>query len=179
MGDYLNNDGVKTLWEKIKNLLNDHLKLSGGTMKGDLILKDSLKIQDSLGVTKHVISVHNPGTTESPSTAGDEVVIGAGGNTFIGCGESPINLRNTLQAGLLNGEVYGNNGEVTYISGDSYVIIYTNVNNPEKRSAVSFSKNGSILPLIVGQESDLGLANRQWRYVYAQQYYVDMDGGTP
>ena len=42
---FLNKDGVKTLWAKIKSLVSGKLDKSGGTMTGDLIISDGSKLR--------------------------------------------------------------------------------------------------------------------------------------
>ena len=42
---FLNKDGVKTLWAKIKSLVSGKLDKSGGTMTGDLTISDGSKLK--------------------------------------------------------------------------------------------------------------------------------------
>lgn len=146
--------------------------LSGGTMKGILNLYQQLRIADDLGVNKTVMQLFNPGPADTPQTYGSEVLFGAGGNMFIGAGESHTNLRKALIETPLDGETYSATGERMYVAADGAVYIYANVNNPEKRVAWVLSSNGHVYPMLTGQVSDLGTSAHPWRNVYASGAFI-------
>ena len=125
-----------------------------------------LTLIDDAGIGKKAIQLLNP-TPSSPSTAGSELLFGAGGNVFVGAGESPGNLRTALNESLLSGEVYGATNENTYISSDSNVMIYSGCNTIANRKCIVFNGSGHLYPLIDAQASCLGVSAHPWSAVYA------------
>ena len=158
--------------------LNDYIPWTGGTMVGYLNLYRQLQMTDDADKVKTVIRLYNP-TPETPSAYGSEIVMGAGGNVFIGSGESETSLRKQLlndnADGTItkkDGEIYTSSGERTYISSDAALMLYSNLNTPENRKAVVLSNTGHFYPLITGQESDLGTETQPWRNVYANGAFI-------
>ncbi len=150
----------------------------GGAMTGLLNLYQQLRIIDDAGVYKTVMQLFNP-TPDSPTSNGSEIVFGAGGNVFIGAGESHINLRNALASEdtILDGEVYTNSGERAYGSADADYLIYSNCNSIADRKAVCFDKSGNFYPPITGQSINLGKSTNPFDVGYINEVIGSLTGG--
>lgn len=83
------------------------------------------------------------------SNYGSQLVIGAGGNTFVGSGESTLQLYNALQTETNKkiNETYGKNGENMFISSDGHLYIYSNANQVANRKGLCFSNAGILSPI--------------------------------
>lgn len=129
---YLKN-GVLTPCNDIPaSLIGDYLPLTGGTLTGNLIFK---------GTQMNI--KYNNGTTEFPMIsmyAGDNngagLLIGSGGRTIIGSGESCASLREAL--GTTNDSI-----EQTYVAADDAVNIVTGCQTIANRKTFFFSSAGN------------------------------------
>lgn len=121
------------------------LPLTGGvSMTGSFVQKD-LTLTD--GITdRKIMEIFTDG---SGKNYGHEVVISGAGNMFIGGGESPVNLRNTLQTTvaesgtLATNENYSQGSENCYLTSDGGVYISTACNSIASRKTISIT-NGAI-----------------------------------
>ena len=127
---------------KIEGELGKRVPFSGGTMTGPLNLYRTLRITDDLGVDKVVIQAFNPGNGE---TFGDDILLGAGGNVFVGGGESSSSLRNAILEGDQL-ESYSPTSERAYFSADSDMYFSANCNTIGNRKTISFTGNGDFRP---------------------------------
>lgn len=145
---------------------------SGDSMEGILNLKDELRIND--GVTnRRVILLRNP------ATYGTEVLIGGGGNTFIGSGESYY----TLQEDLQNEEItfaseidYSPTAERLYLSGDSNVYLLANCNNHGSAIGYCISAGGHLIP--TGQSQNIGNSSHPVDVIYAKRLLGNLTGNA-
>ena len=149
----------------------DGLTLGGKT---NLSIASPLKLVDDGGVVKNIISVYNP-TPTSPISHGSEMVIGAGGNTFIGGGEGCTTLRDHLvnilssNGGTLADELaYKSGDEQMYIIADTNLWLYSNCDTVSDRKGILFSKDGELVPLHNGVYN-IGNAKYAWNAVYANK----------
>lgn len=120
------------------------------------------------------ISVYDEG-----SANGSELVVQAGGNTFIGGGEGATNLRTAYQtaSNIKTGEAYANNAERVYITSDNELYLYSNGQTIANRTGVMLDKNGVFRPAIQGQAINLGSSNYPYNNVYGKNIYaINTDG---
>lgn len=104
---------------------------------------------------------------------GMQLVIGAGGNTFIGAGESASTLYTALQtdSNKKKNEEYTKGGENAFISADGHLYLYSNVNQVSKRKGICFSNAGNLIP--VGTDSiNLGLSTSPFNLVGTKCVYI-------
>lgn len=103
-----------------------YLPLSGGTMTGP--------INTNLGGRNGVAIGFYAGDAN-----GSGIVIGAGGRTIIGSGESAQNLRTALGTTTAS-----ETAEEMYVTGDQRVTIFTNCQTIANRKAFVFDANGNL-----------------------------------
>ena len=155
-------------WEQyaMADQIEGLLPFTGGTMTGPLNLYRTLRIADDAGVAKVVIQAFNPGES---STAGDEILIGAGGNIFVGGGESAENLRNALQAGD-QPEPYAAASERAYISSDTDIVFSAGCNTIADRKSMRLTDLGYLVP-IQASGIKIGSPDLPFLNVYANNVY--------
>ena len=126
------------------------LPLSGGTLTGVLTQQD-LRLFDGVRSRK-VATAYDDGDS---GDYGSELVIGGGGNTFIGAGESPDSLRTDLMTnGARDNEpAYTQTGEQLRLSSDNEIILSTNANTIANRKSVQITKTGAV---VVPTNTDYG-----------------------
>ena len=125
------------------HLENHFLPLAGGTMAGNIVMKN-VTLHDGVHA-RTVMKVFDDG--DGANDYGSELTLSGGGNTFIGSGESADNLRVALQTALLEGEIYGRLGEHLYLSADSNLCLYSNCNEAGKRKGIVFNTDGVLMPI--------------------------------
>lgn len=104
---------------------------------------------------------------------GAQIVIGAGGNTFIGAGESASSLYTALQteSNKKANEIYGKNGENMFISSDGHLYLYSNANQIANRKGICFNTEGILLP--IGKDSiSLGTSAYPFNLMCAKSIYI-------
>lgn len=156
----------------ISDALNTKLSLSGGTMTGDVILKNRLVIND--GVTSRaIVYAYDDGDS---ANYGSEVVIFGAGNMFIGGGESPTGLRTALQSAVETGEIYTQTGENIYITSDSNIYLYSGTSNDgATRTGIVYDSSGALRPL-VNNTRTLGSSTIHWANIYANTFTGNLSG---
>ncbi len=153
----------------VHDALNTKLSLSGGTMTGDVILKNRLVMNDGL-YDRNVIIAYDD---EDANNYGSEIVITGSGNTFIGSGESPAGLRTALQNAVETGETYNKIGENTYITSDGSIYLYSGTSNDgTTRTGIMYDSSGTLRPL-VAKTRFLGSASIPWNAIYTHLGYFN------
>lgn len=147
---------------------------AGDTMTGNLIMKN-VALTDGVH-SRVVMEMYDDG--DGATNYGSDLIISAAGNTFIGGGESPANLRNhflsdTGAASL----VYGKVAERTYITADSDIFLYSNCNNISNKVNIVFDTTGSLRPQVNNTRS-LGSSSVKWANVYATTFHGALDGNA-
>lgn len=123
-----------------------YLKLSGGTMTGNINFKTT-------NYTSTPLSVVDDGTTY-----GHTLLVGAGGTTYIGAGESASTLYNT-KLGIKS-------TEDLILGADSNIRFYTNADNATANSGVLLNTANTFYPLTTNTGS-LGASSNYWGSLYA------------
>lgn len=149
-----------------------YLKLSGGTLTGDISTSGALTISDyskkltigqilamknSAGQTQDVIRCYDDGDSYA---YGSELIIGAAGNTYIGGGES---------ASALYGANGVNTGENLYLSADSNMYFYTNCQTIANRVGVILNTARAFYP-DTNNTGTLGTSSNKWNNVYSTTF---------
>lgn len=122
------------------------------------------------------ISVYDEG-----SANGSELVVQAGGNTFIGGGEGATNLRTAYQtaSNIKTGEAYANNAERVYITSDNELYLYSNGQTIANRIGIMLDKNGVFRPAIQGQDVNLGSSGYPYNIAFSKHINAcNNDGKT-
>lgn len=146
--------------QAVTNAKNEVLK--GGTMTGDLVFNKVIKVNDGVH-TRGIINVYDDG--DGNTNYGSEMVIEAGGNTFVGSGESASQLRDALQAGITTGELYGQSNERLYLSSDNELYFYAGAQTIANRKGIVFDGAGNLKPL-ANNTNTLGSASVRWNAIY-------------
>lgn len=154
------------------NHTHSYLPLSGGTMTGTINQKN-LTLNDGyhnrLAVAAYCES--DTGATNN----GAELVIGCGGNTFVGSGEAHTGLRTALQTAVGDGETYGKTGERLYLAADTNLYLYSNCQTIANRIGIVFDSSGYLRPLVTSTRS-LGSSSYYWNTAYIKTVYGGLDG---
>ena len=134
-----------------------HVKKTGDIMTGNLTFSSS----SAIGI-KYNSSTRNgsPITFYPDSVNGSGIVIGDGGRTIIGAGESANSLRGALTA--------SDGDETLHLSADFNIYLYTNCNNIANRHPFTFTTDGRLN----------GLATPTATTDAANKSYVDTAVGT-
>lgn len=153
----------------------DYLPLSGGTMTGNLILKNTLYMNDGVN-SRGVIYLYDDGDEYN---YGSETVIDGAGNLFIGGGESPRTLRTALSGEdtIADGEVYAANGETMYVSSDTNIYFYSGCNTAANRKGIIFDKNGCLRPLVTNTMY-VGSSSYKFNTIYATTFNGALSGNA-
>ena len=118
--------------------------LSGGTMTGDLVMKN-VKLTDGV-YSRIVMQIFDDG---DENNYGSELVVGGAGNSFFGSGEAPNNLRKHYQTDgseRLGLEAYSITSENTYIAADTFIHLIAGCGTITNRNGFRVSSN-TIAPL--------------------------------
>ena len=150
----------------------DGFSLSGITTAK---LQAPVQISDNRGILKTVIGLHNPiiNTEIAAEENGSELTFTGGGNTFVGGGESPFTIRNSLisikEAGTgtaVDETTYDPIGEQMYLASDSHLWLYSNANIYEDRKCILFNREGQFIPFI-DNKYVLGRPDYRWANISA------------
>ena len=151
------------------------LPLSGGTLTGSLtfsspadklITGEVIGMRNSRGQLQDVIRCFDDGNGDF--NYGSELVIGAGGNVYIGSGESAINLIN---------DIGPDSGETMRISADTYMEFWTNCQTISDRVGVVLTAACTFRP-IVDKKGNLGTSSNKWNAVYATTFNGSLSGNA-
>lgn len=140
---------------------------NGSTIVSD----DTFYMIDSEGRNRMVMRTYGDGS--GTSNYGSQLILGAGGNTFIGSGESASALYGALQteSNKKANEIYGKNGENMFISSDGHLYLYSNANQIASRKGICFSNTGNLIP--IGSDSiNLGLSTSPFNLMSAKCIYI-------
>lgn len=118
------------------------LPLSGGvTVTGQFVQKN-LTLSDGVN-TRTVVQSFDDGDT---ANNGSEVTISGAGNTFVGGGESPTNLRKALQeSGAGTNEAYSATSERLYLSADTDIFLSSNCGTVANRKTARYTTAGALI----------------------------------
>lgn len=151
------------------------LPLSGGTLTGGLtfsspadklITGEFICMRNSRGHMEYVIRCFDDG--DGDSDYGSELVIGAGGNVYIGSGESAINLINDIGT---------DSSEIMRISSDTHMEFWTNCQTISNRVGVKLTSACNFQP-IVDKRGTLGTSSYKWDAVYATTFNGSLSGNA-
>lgn len=133
---------------------------SGGTIEIDknskLITGSVIAMNDGKN-TNDVIRLLDDGDSYN---YGSELVIGAGGNVFIGSGESAYALRNVIGP---------SSAEHTHISSDNNIFFEVNCNNIANRLQVVLNNSRNFYPA-TNNTGSLGTSSNRWGNVYVTKF---------
>lgn len=158
-----------------KHNFNEYLPLTGGTVTGETKFNVAPVYFDGKNY-RTPMQVFDDG---DEANLGAELCISGGGNTFIGGGESHVNLRADFQAGnLKSGEVYSANAERTYVSANSELFFYSNCQTVANRKGIAFAGDGVLYPHIVGQAINIGRPAAPFAHIYANNFHGALEGNV-
>jgi len=109
-----------------KSHTHNYLPLSGGTLTGSINTNLGGRNGSAIGLY-------------AGDANGSGIVIGAGGRTIIGSGESAQNLRTALGTATSNEAA-----EEMYVAGDQSVVVYTNCQTIANRKSFTFGSDGNL-----------------------------------
>lgn len=117
------------------------------TEGSNLVCGDYFYMTDNGGRKRIVLQAIEDGS--GASNYGMQLVMGAGGNTFIGSGESASALYTALQteSNKKTNEVYAKGGENMFILSDGHLYLYSNANIVANRKGLCFSNAGILSPV--------------------------------
>ncbi len=112
-----------------------------------VVSNDTFYMIDPEGRSRMVMQTYGDGS--GASNYGSQLILGAGGNTFIGSGESASALYGAFQteSNKKANEIYGKNGENMFISSDGHLYLYSNANQIANRKGICFSNAGILSPV--------------------------------
>jgi len=144
--------------------LGNYLPKSGGSMAGALGMNALRLLATGSSAYWDIMKAWDDG---DGANYGVELVLGGGGNTFIGGGECAAGFTNGMREALqdekkrLEGEAYYQTGEGLYLAADEDILFYSNCQDLQKRLGITYDKNGNLRPLVDGTRS-LGTAACKW-----------------
>lgn len=117
------------------------------TEGNNLVCGNLFYMTDNEGRKRMVLQAIEDGS--GANNYGSQLIFGAGGNTFIGAGESASALYTTLQteSNKKVNEVYTKGGENIFISADGYLYLYANANAIANRKGICFNAAGELIPV--------------------------------
>lgn len=117
------------------------LPISGGTMTGELVMKN-VKLFDG-AVNRTVMQAFDD---EDDNNYGSELIVGGYGNTFIGGGECSTGLRTELIANgaSVPNEAYIRAGEALYLVSDRQIFFESNANTVANRKCMVLDNYGRL-----------------------------------
>lgn len=126
---------------------------------------------DNGGRKRMVLQTIEDGSGEK--NYGSQLLIGAGGNTFVGAGESVTTLHGALQteSNKKANEIYTKGGENMFISADGHLYLYSNAQQIANRKGICFNTSGTLMP--IGTDSiSLGTSNHPFDLMSAKSIYI-------
>lgn len=153
---------------------HSYLPLSGGTLTGALTFSnyssklttgETISMKNSKGQVQDVIRCYDDGDTDAN---GSELVIQAGGNVYIGSGESASALKTAIGT---------NSGETMKISSDSNIEFYTNCQTIANRVGVILDSSRAFYPNS-NNTGTLGTSSNKWNNVYATTFTGSLSGNA-
>lgn len=121
---------------------------------GNTIISNRLTMRDDKNRKQDVLRVFHDGTP----TYGSNLLIGAGGNIFLGSGES--------SSTLYNYKYKNSNKEYMFISSDNSIYFYTNCQNGIKSSKSIVLTGGLYLSPTVSNTGSLGGGYNRWGNIF-------------
>lgn len=117
------------------------------TEGSDLVCGDYFYMTDDEGRKRNVLRAIGDGS--GTNNYGSQLLIGSGGNTFIGSGESAGALYTALQteSNKKTNEMYSKGSENMFISSDGHLYLYSNANIVANRKGLCFSNAGILSPI--------------------------------
>lgn len=158
----------------------DYLPLTGGTISGNLAVQGNFILYEEDGRKRARTIMHLYDDTNASGNFGGELTITASGNTYIGGGESPFNLRSELLKGdnIKEGENYSGTTERMYVTSDNEIFFYSNCNTIADRKGLAFARDGVFYPHIIGQAINLGRPAAPFAHVYANNFHGALTGNV-
>ena len=153
---------------------HSYLPLSGGTLTGALTFSnyssklttgETIAMKNSKGQVQDVIRCYDDGDTDAN---GSELVIQAGGNVYIGSGESASALKTAIGT---------NSGETMKISSDDNIEFYTNCQTIANRVGVILNSSRAFYPNS-NNTGTLGTSSNKWNNVYATTFTGSLSGNA-
>lgn len=153
---------------------HSYLPLSGGTLTGALTFSnyssklttgETIAMKNSKGQVQDVIRCYDDGDTDAN---GSELVIQAGGNVYIGSGESASALKTAIGT---------NSGETMKISSDNNIEFYTNCQTIANRVGVILNSSRAFYPNS-NNTGTLGTSSNKWNNVYATTFTGSLSGNA-
>lgn len=141
------------------------------TEGSDLVCGNCFYMVDDGGRKRMVLQAIEDGS--GTNNYGMQLVIGAGGNTFIGSGESASALYGALQteSNKKTNEMYSKASENMFISSDGHLYLYSNANIIANRKGLCFSNAGILSP--IGTDSiSLGTPTSLFSWLYIEHILV-------
>ena len=141
------------------------------TEGSNLVCGDYFYMIDNGGRKRMVLQAIEDGS--GASNYKSQLVIGAGGNTFIGSGESAGALYGALQteSNKKTNEMYSKASENMFISSDGHLYLYSNANLIANRKGLCFSNAGILSP--IGTDSiSLGTPTSLFSWLYIEHILV-------
>lgn len=141
------------------------------TEGSDLVCGDYFYMTDNEGRKRGVLRAIGDGS--GANNYGSQLVIGAGGNTFIGSGESASALYGALQteSNKKTNEMYSKVSENMFISSDGHLYLYSNANQIANRKGLCFSNAGVLSP--IGTDNiNIGIESSPFNVIYAQSIVI-------
>lgn len=157
-----------------KSHTHSYLPLSGGTLTGALTFSnyssklttgETIAMKNSKGQVQDVIRCYDDGDTDAN---GSELVIQAGGNVYIGSGESASALKTAIGT---------NSGETMKISSDDNIEFYTNCQTIANRVGVILNSSRAFYPNS-NNTGTLGTSSNKWNNVYATTFTGSLSGNA-
>lgn len=139
------------------------LATSGGTLSGNVTFNtytnklttgETIAMKNSKSQVQDVIRCYDDGDTEAN---GSELVIQAGGNVYLGSGESASSLRGAFGV---------TNSETLRLSSDTNIEFYTNCQTIANRVGVVLNTARAFYPQ-TNNTGTLGTSSNKWNNVYA------------
>lgn len=121
---------------------------------GTVYLPNVLRMRDDSNRARAIISLYNDGT----ANCGSNMVIMACGNTFLGSGESPMNLYNAAYRNSTT--------ENLFLSSDTHIFFFVNCQNIGDRKGIAIDNAAQLRP-IVNAVGNLGHGSYRWNNIYS------------
>lgn len=163
------NSGTLYTRTKVNNIWGSWSK---EVVEGSIIVSgNQFGMIDNEGRKRIVMQTFGDGS--GTNNYGSQLLIGAAGNTFIGSGESPIQLYSALQteANKKENELYSKASENMFISSDGHLYLYSNANSVANRKGIRLGNDGVLIP--VGKDIiALGSSNSPFNSLCTKSIYI-------
>lgn len=122
---------------------------------GTAYLPDILKMRDDLNRARNVLYLYHDGANNN---YGSNLVVGAGGNSFFGSGESAINLYNAAYS--------HSSAENLYLSSDTHMYFFVNCQTIANRKYLILNNSLTFYPS-TNAGGNLGAGSYRWNNIYS------------